>query len=73
MAKATNVPAEEPEENLADAIKKISEGMEKLTRSGLTRKAVVVLLRDHTKVGKKEIERVLGGLAQLAQKYTVPR
>lgn len=62
-----------PEENLADAIRKISSGMEKLTRSGLTRKAVVVLLKDATGVGKKEIEKVLTGLGTLAQKYTVPQ
>lgn len=63
---------ETPDENLAEAIKKISAGMEKLTKSGLTRKAVVILLKDTTGVGKKEIEKVLTGLSTLAGKYTVP-
>lgn len=74
MAETKQPPAaEEPEESLADAVRVISAGMKRLTKSGLNRTAIVVLLKDSTGVGKKEIEKVLTGLDSLATKYTVPK
>lgn len=57
------------EENLASAIRKISEGFDKLKKTGLNRKAIIVLLQDHTKVPKKQITKVLDGLGDLSKKY----
>lgn len=59
--------------DLATNIRKLSEGVEKLLASGLNRKAVVVLLKDHTGVSQKTINTVLDGLQELAKKYTVAK
>ncbi|MHC2462108.1 hypothetical protein [Bradyrhizobium embrapense] len=64
--------AEAAPENLADVIAKIGEGFARLQKSGLNRKAVVVLLNDWTGVGKRDIERVLTGLADLSKVYCRP-
>ncbi len=56
-------------EVLAAAIVKISEGMQKLLRSGLNREAIVVLLRHSTGCGKADVEAVLEGLESLARDY----
>ncbi len=65
-------PADKPvaREVLAEVIVKISEGMEKLLRSGLNRRAIVILLRDSTGCTKTDIEAVLEGLDTLARDYT---
>jgi hypothetical protein len=54
---------------LAEAIVKISAGFEDLKKSGLNQKAIVVLLNDSTGIGKRDIERVLLGLHDLAKVY----
>lgn len=56
-------------ETLADVIAKLSDGVDKLLRSGLNRRAIVVLLRDSTGCNKSDIERVLDGLQTLARDY----
>lgn len=61
-------PAES--EDLAVTIRRIADGMDRLIRSGLKKNAVVVLLKDATGVGKRDIELVLAGLAGLAKQYT---
>ena len=58
-----------PREVLGQAIITISESIQKLTASGLNRKAIVVLLHDSTRIGKKDIELVLDGLACLKKDY----
>lgn len=65
---------ENPEtpEILADAIVKISQGFEKLTNQGLTRKALVVLIMGMIPTGsasKRDIEIVLDNLPKLASYY----
>lgn len=64
---------EEPDFDLAEAVRRLSEGMDRLLGSGLNRTAIVVLLRHHTGVGKREVELVLDGLTTLAGRYTVPQ
>jgi broad specificity phosphatase PhoE len=58
-------------EPLADAIRKVSEGMQRLLRSGLNKNAVVVLLHDYCRVGKRDIEKVLDSLGKLEAAYCV--
>lgn len=55
--------------NLAEAISRIADGMQQLLKSGLNRRAIVVLLRDATGCNKTDIERVLDGLQTLARDY----
>ncbi len=55
---------------LAQAIVDLSAAAEKLLASGLNRKAIIVLLHDATKQGKREIEYVLNALESLAHDYT---
>jgi hypothetical protein len=65
-------PASETEE-LAEAIRKISDAVMRLQRSGLNRRAIVALIKDHSGVGKGHIEQVLNSLATLEKFYTVPK
>lgn len=73
MAKKTGKPEVTEQIDLPAEIEKISQAMTKLTSGGLTRKAVVVLLKEETKLPKKSIERVLTAMGTLGHKYTVPK
>lgn len=57
-------------EILAQAIVNISNSFSRLTRSGLNRRAIVVLICSDTGYGKGTIEAVLASLDSLAAKYT---
>lgn len=67
-----DLPAE-TEEPLAQAIRQVSKGTAKLYKSGLNRKAVVILLADLTKVSKGNIEKILDGLKKLEETYVEPQ
>lgn len=56
-------------EVLAEAITRISKGFDALRKSGLNKKAIVVLLHDSTRVAKRDIETVLVGLENLSRNY----
>ncbi len=73
MAKKTDKQDVQEPIDLNAEIQKISQAMAKLTASGLTRKAVVVLLKEETKLPKKSIERVLTSLSTLSVRYTMPK
>jgi hypothetical protein len=72
MSNRVQEPSAEPltGDQLADAIKKISDGMTRLTASGLNRRAIIVLLQDHTSLSRVSIRKVLDGLAELKERYT---
>lgn len=55
---------------LAEAIVKISEGFQRLKRSGLNRRGIVVLIRDASSVGISDINAVLNAQETLAERYT---
>jgi len=63
--------AEKPEstEILAEAIIRIGQGFEKLKQSGVNERAILVLVADHSGVGKTEIRKVLDSLRQLRGYY----
>jgi hypothetical protein len=65
------VKSDPPEttEILAEAIVRIGEAADKLKSSGLNRKAIVLLLHDATKVGKKDIDAILNALPRLRGWY----
>jgi hypothetical protein len=54
---------------LADAIRKISDGFGALLQSGLNERAIVLLLHDCTGVGKREIASVLEAIPRLKEHY----
>lgn len=56
--------------DLSEAIEGISSGMKALLKSGLNRRAIIVLLHDSTRVAKRDIESVLSGLETLKKQYT---
>ncbi len=57
-------------EVLADAIVKLSKAAQALNqRSGLNHRAIVVLLHDHSRVPKRDIEAVLRAMQQLERDY----
>lgn len=68
---ARKPPVSEPsnERTLPEMIRDVSECVSKLTGKGFNRRAVVVLLRDATGLGKREIESVLDGLTELERRY----
>ncbi len=59
----------EPIELIAKSIIEISEAFEKINKSQLSRRAVVLLLQDLTKLGKNEIELVLNYAPKLKDYY----
>jgi len=68
----TNQQNPESTELIAESIIKIAEGFDKINKSQLTRRAIVLLLHDaigSTKIGKKEIEMVLDAAPQLKKHY----
>lgn len=54
---------------LAEAVRRIDTGMKALIESGLTRKALVVLLHHSTQVTMRDINAVLDGLERLGTEY----
>ncbi len=63
------IESEEIEE-LVDAINRISEASEKLLKSGLSQRALILLLHDAcSNVGKREIKEVLNSLPRLKVLY----
>jgi hypothetical protein len=70
---AETAPAAGPEIDLAETIRRVSDGLDRLLRSGLTRRAVVILLKHETGVPMGHVEAVLGGLEVLAKRYTIPK
>lgn len=62
---------EKPEstEILAEAIIRIGDGMDKLSKSGLNKKAIIALIQDQTKLGKNDIETVIDALQRLKGWY----
>jgi phenylpyruvate tautomerase PptA (4-oxalocrotonate tautomerase family) len=54
---------------LAEAIVALGEAVQKLDRSGLNRKAIVILLQDITKLPRTTIEIVLDAIPKLRSTY----
>jgi hypothetical protein len=63
---------EERFEVVADSIVKLAAGVQSLNGSGLTHKAIVLLLHDATKVNKRDIEKILEAAPLLAERYVKP-
>lgn len=57
---------------MAKAIVDIAEGFRRVENSRLSRKALVVLIQNHSKVPQRDIELVLNNLAQLDQIWLKP-
>lgn len=70
---------EQPKPNKIDpivleaAIVEVADALRRLNASRLNRKAVVVLLRDVTGLGKGTVESVLDGIEGLESRYLKPR
>jgi hypothetical protein len=60
-----NIPAEE----IAKAITEISSAMKALSTTRLTRKAIIVLIHDQSKLPKKTIDIVLNNLQDLERDW----
>jgi hypothetical protein len=56
-------------EELADAVRRIEAAMTTIVESGLNRRALVTLIHDDCKVGKRDISKVLDSLEQLGVTY----
>lgn len=59
----------ESTEILADSIVRISAALDKLSASGLNRKAIVILIQASTKLSRRDIEAVLDAQKRLAGWY----
>ena len=71
MSKIRVKKSDPPEttEVLAEAIVRLGEAARKLRADGLNERAIIVLLNDYTKIGKKDIKIVLDGMRQLRAWY----
>lgn len=59
----------ETKEILAEAIVRISEGFEKLSKSGLNKRAIVILIQAETRLPQRDINAVLDALPRLQGWY----
>ena len=66
------VLAEDKMEEIAHEVEKIQEAFIALRDSRLTRRAVVLLVHDMTKIGKRDIEKMLDSLPHLADHFLKP-
>ena len=64
-----NNDTEDPLEVIVSSIKAVAVGLEKLDNSGLSHRAVVLLLHDCTKVPKKQIATILDAAPLLLSRY----
>lgn len=69
--KVKEEPENDGEEKLVESIRKISKAVGRILKTGLNRKAVIVLLKDDTGLSGRVIENVLNSLEDLERKYTV--
>lgn len=58
-----------PVEIIAQSIKRIADGFQRMKKSGLSERAIVVLLHDASGVGKPAIKDVLYALGSLEKMY----
>jgi len=56
-----------PVEIIAESIEKIAKAMQIINNTRLTRRAIITLIHDHSKVSKKQIEVVLNNLDRLEE------
>lgn len=63
-------PIEEDNSELLKSIIQIRGAMEKLMKSGLNKKAIIVLVQDRLRLPKKDIESVMDTLCNLEKWYT---
>ena len=61
------------DETVAEAIVKLSEDFAALTKTGLNRRAIILLLQDITGVPKRQIDAVLAAIPQLKTQYLVKK
>jgi hypothetical protein len=67
--KGEDKPAEGAEDTLADAIRRVSAGLERLGRSGLNERAIRILISHETGLPQKAVRAVLEELRGLAEKF----
>ncbi len=67
-------PAKEvPADIIATAIVEIADGVKAVNSSRLTRKAIVALIHDQSKISKRTIEEVLNNLSSLEADWLKPK
>lgn len=61
---------EEPLSVIVSSLHKVADGFDQINESGLSRRAIVLLLHDATRVGKKDIDAILDAAPLLVERYT---
>lgn len=61
-----------PVEIIADSIKRVAEGFEKMDKSGLTRHALILLISASCGVNRTTVGSVLRGIGSLKSDYLTP-
>ena len=69
MKRGAAAVAEDRTEEIAEEIEKLSKVFTALEDSRLSRRALVLLIHDMTKVGKRDIETLLDALPNLADHF----
>lgn len=64
---------EVPVEIIAQSIEAISVGMKKLNATRLTRRALILLIAEHSKVNRGDVSRVLESLDTLERTWLKPK
>ena len=73
IAVKQNPESKVPVEIMAEAIERISRSMRYINQSRVSRKMIVALIHDNSKLGKRDIEIVLNNLDALEKNYLKPR
>ena len=55
--------------HMREDLEKIQKVLEKLQNSGLREQTIILLIHDHTRIGKKTIKQLLDGLQEIPYKY----
>lgn len=63
------MPKRKPYAELVAAVERVAEAAEAMQNAGCTRRMIVTLLHDSTKVPKRQIEAVLQGIDTLADTF----
>ncbi len=61
---------EDPLDVIVSSLHKVADGITQINDSGLTERAIVLLLHDLTKVPKGHIQTVLAAAPKLVERYT---
>lgn len=72
VAVVKNPEQPEPDQVIAEHIRQIADFMQKFNAGPLKRDLLVLLIHDHTKIARRDVNRILDSLTALRSLYLKP-